>query len=367
MNEHLVQERPEDRSESVSRRGSSRALIAVVGLFLIVLAVAGVGYYAWSTALRRPLVDVEAGRAVTIIVPQGATAADVGLLLANEGIVANPRIFRTRVREAGADGTLRAGTYELRTGMGYEAAITSLAAGPAVRYVTVTIPEGFTVEQIAARMEKRAGISRSEFLALADKGAAEFAADHPYLEGAYRGSLEGFLFPKTYRIEDGATARDVIEMMLDQFDKEIASVDLKQFTARGFSLPQLVTMGSIVERETKVAKERHIVSSVIYNRLAQRMRLDMCSTIEYVIKEHKLRLTYADLNVKSPYNTYRHAGLPPGPIASPGLASLKAAAAPADTQYLYYVLTGRDGSHTFARTADEFARAKAKSKEVFGK
>ena len=91
------------------------------------------------------------------------------------------------------------------------------------------------------------------------------------------------------------------------------------------------------------------------------MRLDMCSTIEYVIKQHKLRLSYADLNVQSPYNTYRHAGLPPGPIASPGLASLKAAAAPADTKYLYYVLTGHDGSHTFARSAEEFARAKAKS------
>jgi UPF0755 protein len=131
-------------------------------------------------------------------------------------------------------------------------------------------------------------------------------------------------------------------------------------------LPQLVIMASIVERETKLAKERPLVSSVIYNRLDRDMRLDMCSTIEYVLKEHKLRLSYADLEIDSPYNTYRHAGLPPGPIASPGLASLQAAAGPARTSYLYYVLTGTDGSHTFARTSAEFARAKAKSKEVFG-
>jgi len=311
-------------------------------------------------------VNVEAGHEVALTVPQGATTDAVGLLLARAGVVANPRVFTLQVREAGADGMLRAGTYELRTGMGYEAAIASLTAGPAVKYVTVTIPEGFTVEQIAARMEKRAGIPRAEFLALSDRGAAEFSADHPYLATSYRGSLEGYLFPKTYRIEEGASARDVIEMMLDQFDEEIALVDVDSVKARGMTLPELVIMGSIIERETKVAKERPIVSSVIYNRLSQRMRLDMCSTIEYVIKQHKLRLTYADLNVKSPYNTYRHAGLPPGPIANPGLASLKAAASPADTQYLYYVLTGRDGSHTFARTSEEFARAKAKSKEVFG-
>ncbi len=186
------------------------------------------------------------------------------------------------------------------------------------------------------------------------------------LTGAYRNSLEGYLFPKTYQVKEGATARDVIEMMLDQFDKEIAAVEVSGAKKKNLTLADLVTMASIIERETKVAKERRVVSSVIYNRLHQKMRLDMCSTIEYVIKEHKLRLTYEDLNVDSPYNTYRHAGLPPGPIASPGLASLKAAAVPADTQYLYYVLTGKDGSHTFARNSEEFARAKAKSKEVFG-
>ncbi len=345
--------------------GLGRALLALVLLLVLVAIVAG-GLYSVLRADDRPLVDVPAGRAVTVIVPAGSTTAEIGQLLAEQGVVANAQEFRSIVRDAGAGQKLLAGTYALRTGMGYEAAIASLTAGPTVVYTKVTIPEGWRIEQVAARFEKQAGIPQAEFLALADRGASEFEADHPVLKGAYRGSLEGFLFPKTYQVKQGATARDVIEMMLRQFDKEIASVDLSRVSARGISVPELVVMGSIVERETKVAKERPIVSSVIYNRLARKMRLDMCSTVEYVIKQHKLRLTYADLNVKSPYNTYRHAGLPPGPIASPGLAALKAAARPTDTEYLYYVLTGRDGSHTFARNASEFEKAKQKSKQVFG-
>ena len=356
------------KAHSRPSRRKSRALGALAALAIAVVIILVGGYFAWWSAFRRPLVNVEAGRAVTVTVPAGATTGDVAELLARQGVVANPRAFILRAKEADADGALKAGTYELRTGMGYQAAIASLTAGPPppTDYVTVTIPEGFTVEQIGARLEKQAGIPAEEFLALANGGAGQFSAEHPYLEKAYRSSLEGFLFPKTYRVKDDYSARDVIEMMLDQFDKETASLDLSRAASRGITLPELVTMASIIERETKVAKERPVVSAVIYNRLAQKMRLDMCSTIEYVIKQHKLRLTYADLNVKSPYNTYRHAGLPPGPIASPGLAALKAAAAPADTDYLYYVLTGHDGSHTFATTPAEFARAKAKSKEVFG-
>jgi len=340
----------------------------IVLALLAVVLIAGIvgGYAAWFNAFKRPAVSVEPGQAVTIIVPEGASTAKIGEILAGQGVVENANAFRVEVRDAGVGGDLRAGVYELTTGMSYAEAIDALTRGPVIRYTRVTIPEGWRVDQVAARLAEKAGISEREFLALADGGGAEFAAEHPYLAGAYRGSLEGFLFPKTYMIEEGASARDVIEMMLDQFDKEIASVGVAGARKAGYTLPELVTMASIVERETKLAKERPLVSSVIYNRLDDRMRLDMCSTVEYVLKEHKLRLSYADLEIDSPYNTYKHAGLPPGPIASPGLASLKAAAAPADTEYLYYVLTGKDGSHTFARNSAEFAKAKAKSKRVFG-
>jgi UPF0755 protein len=347
------------------RRRRAGTVVAVV-VAVVLISGAAAGFAVWWNSFNQPAVEVAAGLPVSITVPQGATTPEIGELLASEGVVANANEFRTKVRTAGAGAGLRAGEYELTTGMSYEDAIDALTRGPAVKYTKVTIPEGWRVDQVAARIEKQTGIPADEFLSLADSGAGEFAASHPYLAGAYRNSLEGFLFPKTYMIEEGSSARDVIEMMLDQFDTEVASVAVSRAKAQGISLPQLVTMASIVERETKLAKERPLVASVIYNRLDSKMRLDMCSTIEYVLKEHKLRLSYADLKIDSPYNTYRRAGLPPGPIASPGLASLKAAAAPADTKYLYYVLTGKDGSHTFARNAAEFARAKAKSKRVFG-
>ncbi len=340
---------------------------AAIGLVVLVALIAvGVGYYSWWSANTRPLVDVAAGQPVTIVIPKGASTAEIGQLLAEKGIVANPRQFRTRVRDAGVGQDLLAGTYDLRTGMGYDAAIASLTAGPSVIRTKVTIPEGFTLEQTAARFEKAAGIPAEKFLALARGRASEFAADHPYLAKAYAGSLEGYLFPKTYQVKQGATARDVIEMMLDQFDREIADVNMQTATSRGLDLGDVVVLASLIERETKVAKERPLVASVIYNRLKLRMRLGIDATVEYVLHTNRLRLTYKDLQVDSPYNTYKHFGLPPGPIASPGLDSLKAAAAPADTNYLYYVLTAKDGSHTFASTAAEFERAKAKSKEVFG-
>jgi len=156
-------------------------------------------------------------------------------------------------------------------------------------------------------------------------------------------------------------------MMLRQFDTEIASVDTTQATRRGLSFNDLVVLASMIERESKLDEERPLVSSVIHNRLAKNMLLEIDATIEYVLPGNRFRLRNSDLRIDSPYNTYRRKGLPPGPISNPGLASLKAAAAPADTEYLYYVLTGKDGSHTFAETKAEFLIAKQKSKEVFGR
>jgi UPF0755 protein len=270
------------------------------------------------------------------------------------------------VRQAGSDGDLRAGVYDLATGMPDDLVIDRLLVGPPIETVTVTIPEGWRITQIASRFEKEAGIPKEEFIALASTGAPDFSAEHPYLKNAYKDSLEGFLFPKTYTLRKGVTAEEAIETMLDQFDKEIEGVDLAAAKKRGLSVPDVVSIASIIERETKVAKERRLVSSVIDNRLERGMRLQMCSTVVYVLNKNELRLTTAETRTKSPYNTYLHAGLPPGPIASPGLASLKAAARPAETDYVYYVLTGKDGSHTFAATDAEFLQAKQRSKEVFG-
>ncbi|MDI6713001.1 MAG: endolytic transglycosylase MltG [Anaerosomatales bacterium] len=353
----LGRPRPEERAK---RR---KTLFAVFVLGAVLLAVA-IPSFAAYTLLLKPETRVEAGRPVVVEVPEGAGTAEIARVLATAGVVENAQMFRLRARLDGIDGQLKPGTYELATRMPYDELVKRLLAGPPLSFVDVTIPEGFTVDQIAARLAEKAGIPSDEFLTLAKAGASRYADERPYLREVKTGSLEGYLFPKTYRITEGMTAADVIEMMLDQFDAEIAKVDLSYAQSRGLSLHDVVIIASMIEREARLEKERPLVSSVIYNRLKKGMKLEIDATIEYVLPGNRPRLLNKHLKIDSPYNTYLYPGLPVGPIANPGLASLKAAAQPADTSYLYYVLTGTDGSHTFATTYEEFQRAKAKSKEV---
>ena len=346
---------------SADQGSRRRTRVAVVLLVAAVLVVCVPAFGVWRV-LFSPQTTVAAGQAVQVEVPEGADTARIAEVLAQAGVIENAAMFRLQARLDGVDGKLRPGVYDLTTRMDHDELVERLLAGPPIAYTTVTIPEGFTVERIAERLEAEAGIPAEEFLSLALGGAAEFQDAHPYLQAAYEGSLEGYLFPKTYRIAEGASAHDVIEMMLDQFDREFASVDPP--ASGELTMHELVTLASMIERESRLADERPLVSSVIHNRLRIGMKLEIDATIEYVIKKNRPRLLNSDLTVESPYNTYKYGGLPPGPIASPGLASLQAAAAPAETKYLYYVLTGTDGSHTFCETYEEFLIAKEKSREV---
>lgn len=339
----------------------TRTLVVLAVVVAVVLALA-----AWALLLRSEH-DIEAGRPVQLEIVQGSSTASIGAKLAEAGVIDNRYLFRLRARLAGADGAMSPGVYELTTGMSYSDVLDLLRSGPPITTVKVAIPEGFVIDQIAERLEERAGVPAKKTRALAKGGAEEFVADHPYLAAAHEGSLEGYLFPKTYRLPEGATAREALEAMLDQFDKEIVSIDLARAQEDGFDLHEVVTVASIIEREAVLDEERALVSSVIRNRLARGMPLEIDATVEYVLPGNRFRLRYSDLRVDSPYNTYRVKGLPPGPIASPGLASLRAAVAPSDTRYLYYVLTGKDGSHTFTTTKSDFLKAKQKSKEVFGR
>ena len=334
-----------------------------------VLAVCAVGLLAaafWMFFMS-PQNSVAVGTPVVIDIAAGSSNAQIARVLTEAGIVRNANMFRLRTRFTRADAGLKPGVYHLTTGMLYESVVSALKRGPDAVLVTVTIPEGFVIEQIAARVQSAAGVSRLDFLRLARGGAKQFVARHPLLEGAYKGSLEGYLFPKTYEIRRGESAAQVIEMMLTQFDTEAAGVDFAPARQRGLSPRQVVVVASMIERESKLSAERPLTSSVIYNRLHIGMLLKIDATIEYVLRDKRFRLTNRDLRTPSPYNTYSHKGLPPGPISNPGLASIKAAAAPADTRFLYYVLTGKDGSHTFATSLADFLVAKARSKRVFGK
>ena len=347
----------------VDARARRRTLAAVVVLVAAVLLVGVPVYATWQLFFAPELEVTDSGMPVQVEIPPGSGTGAIARILAEAGVIENSAMFRLRARLDDIDGKLRSGVYDLTTGMGYDAVVERLLAGPPVRYVTVTIPEGLRVDQIAERIAEKTGIPAEEIITLAAQASA-FAPERPYLAEAYNDSLEGYLFPKTYRVVEGSTATDVIGLMLDQFEAELASVDLSYPESRGMTLNEVVTLASMVEREARLDEERTLVSSVIYNRLDRGMRLEIDATIEYVIRENRPRLLNKDLEIDSPYNTYRNAGLPPGPIAAPGLASLQAAAAPADSEYIYYVLTSKDGAHTFTETYDEFLRAKEKSREV---
>ena len=347
--------RPADQG---SRRRARTIVVLLVAALLVVCVPA---FGAWRVFFTSDPTVVP-GEPVQVEIPGGADTARIAEELAEAGVIGNAAMFRLRARIDGIDGKLRSGIYDLETGMEHDAVVERLLAGPPIAYTTVTIPEGFTAEQIGARLERDVGISAAEFIELALGQAEAFQAEHPYLADVHEGSLEGYLFPKTYRIVEGATATDVIEMMLDQFETEFATIETEQ--ADGLTLHEVVTLASMIEREARVAEERPLVSSVIHNRLRKGMKLEIDATIEYVIKKNRPRLLNSDLTIESPFNTYKYPGLPPGPIASPGLASLKAAVTPADTAYLYYVLTNTDGSHTFTETYEEFLIAKEKSREV---
>jgi UPF0755 protein len=334
-----------------------------VALSVVLLGLLLIG--AWF-AFRGSSRDGGSASAVQIEFKPGVSTAEIARRLQSAGVIGDATVFRVYARVRGADGRLKSGVYDLDRGMPISAVVDRLVAGPTVAYVTVTIPEGFVVDQIAERLATEAGVPKAEFSTLAKTGAAQFVAGHPYLAGAYQGSLEGYLFPKTYRIRKGSSASEVIEMMLDQFDREIARVEVDRAADAGLNLNQLVTLASMIERESRLDSERPLISSVIYNRLRTDSFLKIDATIQYVLGNNRFRLTNQDIKINSPYNTYTRKGLPPGPISSPGLKSLEAAAVPADTQLLYYVLTGKDGSHTFTTNLADFLVAKKKSKKVFG-
>jgi UPF0755 protein len=333
-----------------------RRLVVAFTLLALIVAVAGFGV--WS-ALYRVSTDLPAGLKVTLTIAKGASGEQVATTLAEAGVVANPTMFRLRTSLLGATGKLKAGTYTLTTGSAYDAVIAVLSHGPEIEYVTFTIPEGWRIEQTAARIEEKLGIPASKFMKLVTTGATQF--HFAFLADDPTKSLEGYLFPKTYTVRKAATATEVVNVMLAQFGKETAVLDYSYAKSKGLTPHDVLTIASMVEREAAIAEERPKVAAVAYNRLHLHMLLQFCSTVQYVLGG-KETLTDADLKTPSPYNTYLHAGLPPGPICSPGLPSIKAALAPAKAGYLYFVLTGKNGSQSFTSSYAEFVQLKAQAK-----
>jgi UPF0755 protein len=314
---------------------------------------------------------VEPGQEVSVFIPSGSTTREIATILSDTGVIASQSDFIKVVKARNAEGSLQPGEYRLVTGMPDDDVIDVLMAGPDAQIASnkLTVPEGLTIEQTAARVQEATGIPAAEFIA--EAYAADHFAEYPFLEGAYNNSLEGYLFPKTYTIPEEATASDVIRTMLDQFQIETANLDLTWATEHNLTFAEVVSTASMIEKETFLHDERPQVASVIYNRLRDGWNLQICATVVYILGPESRDfgaepVNYDDLAIESPYNTYTNLGLPPGPICSPSLESLQAALAPASTNYYFYVLTSTEGSHTFCETQEEFDAANEVYAATFG-
>jgi UPF0755 protein len=334
----------------------SRAVLIVVLAFIVLVAGIAFGVfqrYRWCQGAG----DVHTP--VTYAVKDGATGEQVVDDLAALHVLRCGGVFG-QVLLHGNDkaSDMLAGTYHLTTGMTFDQVLTALTTPPPkVATVAFTTPEGYTLSDMATAVHRDLHLSARGFLRITKGGDLTLA---PYLPKGMP-SAEGFLFPDTYQfVKKGLTPQDVVTKMLDQFSSEAAKIGLRAGAAAlGYSPYQVVTIASMIEKEAKIEKDRPLIAAVIYNRLKAGMTLGIDATLLYDDPTPDGQLSSSDLKSHSPYNTRLHAGLPPTPIASPGLASLEAALHPADVNYLYYVLCGADGHHKFSSTYSQFLIDKA--------
>jgi UPF0755 protein len=331
-----------------SRGRAGRGLL----IFLLVLVLAGTGVlvaYRYATGASGQ------SRPVAVDVPRGATAEEVGAILEEAGVVRSALAFRVVAQIRGVGSSLQAGTYDLRTNLTVPEALDALDSGPVEEIVEVTFPEGLEMGEVAGVAAESLEVNTDRFREAATSG--EFFAP-PYLPQGSE-SVEGFLFPKTYEFPSEADEQHVIGRLLSQFEMEAGTLDWDQAEALGLTAYEVVVVASMIEREARAPDERAKVSAVIHNRLREGMPLQIDATIQYALPEDNRLLTEEDYEIDSPYNTYIHPGLPPTPIASPGLASLRAALEPADVDYLYFLVVDPEtGRHAFAETYEEFLRLK---------
>jgi UPF0755 protein len=307
-----------------------------------VAALAGCLIYFWSmpAATGTRVVDI----------PAGTGTAAIGRLLQKNNVIRSVRLFRLYAGLTRQTRRLQAGEYAFPAGTHLGGVLRILASGATVRH-TLTVPEGFTARQIADKLTAEGWADGNAFLAAVHNRDLARAWELP------GETLEGFLFPDTYEISKNTPAQTIAQRMVERFRSKVGAELLQAGAAHKLNELQFVTLASIIEREVKVPAERTKVASVFYNRLRRGMRLESCATVLYSLNRTSGALSLNDLAHPSPYNTYRRLGLPPGPIGNPGLSSLTAAAYPAQTDYLFFVVRP-DGQHVFSSDFESHKHAK---------
>lgn len=289
-----------------------------------------------------------------VVIPKGASMRAAAESLAVHDVIGSPRLFRWYTSASGRERTIKPGTYQFPLGAGYAYVLDALVTGRGVMR-TVVIPEGFDLRDIAPVLAKALSVSEDSVRVAATDTTWRRKLNVPAQ------SLEGYLFPATYAFAEGTTAREAVNAMLERFESVWTPEWDVRVKAMAISRHDAMTMASIVEKEARKPEERALISAVYWNRLKKGMLLQADPTVQYALPQHVDRVFFKDLEVESRYNTYKYVGLPPGPIASPGAASIAAALAPADVPYLFFVARA-DGGHEFRTTFAEHRQAIAEIK-----
>jgi UPF0755 protein len=328
-----------------------RRIAALVGALVGILLV-------WFlVALFQPFAgDGQGDGSVTVEIPEGSDASDIAAILDDAGVVSSGQLFEWRLRLAGKSDSIQADTYTLASGMSYGAAIDALTspAGPAGP-ISVSIPEGYDRTQIAELVLPE-GVSSDQYLQLTERAPKGF---NPRQYGADNGSLEGFLFPATYELPANEAQRvpNLIDQQLQAFRDNISQVDMSYAKKKNLTVYDVLIIASMVNKEVMVKEEAPLVAAVIYNRLSQGIPLGIDATTRFETGNYTEQITQAELDADTPYNTRLNSGLTPTPIGNPGLAAIKAAAAPAKVDYTFFVVKpGTCGEHAFTASEQEFER-----------
>lgn len=330
-----------------STRTVRKIVLSIVGILIILLIVLAFSGYRFYTNALEPL-DPESTEEISVEIPTGSSRTDIARILEDEGVISSAFVFNYHLRFSGEEG-FQAGHYLFSPSMSTDEIVASLQGGgtpiPDNPHGTVTIPEGYMLEQIAMIVESQTEYSADEFMELVEdeEYLNERLEDYPQLlsealeqRGETRYTLEGYLYPATYEFYDEDSLESIINQMLRRMNQAVEPF-FEDIEESEFTVHEILTLASFIEREGFRSEDRDLFSGVFHNRLEEGMRLQTDVSVTYALGQHQERITYDDLEVDSPYNTYMYEGLGPGPVNSPDEDSIRAAIFPAETEYMYFL------------------------------
>lgn len=326
-------------------------IIVLLAVFLLI----GANY-------RAPFLSLtfKKGKEINFTVKKGETAKEIIGRLKKEGMIKSKLFFELYVYFKKLENKFRAGEYKLRFGTGVRELAKILTSGGGLAETEITIIEGWGIKDIGLYLEKEGLMAKNDFLAAAKNIGPQWLEKHDFLKDKpSEADLEGYLFPDTYRIFKDEDAVQIIKKMLDNFNRKLDIGLKEEIKKQGKSIFEILTMASLIEKESREDKDRKIVADIFYKRLKAGQPLESCATINYILGKNKRRLSFEDTRIKSSYNTYLNLGLPPGPICNPSLSAIKAAVYPQETDYWYF-LSPDDGSIIYSKTFEEHNKNKAK-------